>query len=379
MKIALAPDSFKGSLSAPQVCRALEIGARRVYPTAEFIAVPLADGGEGTLDVLMTGTDGRLKTCPVRGPLGETVEAHWGILPDGRAVIEMAQASGLQLIEPGQRDALAASTFGTGQLIKAALDAGCRDIIVAIGGSATTDGGLGALNALGLYARDERDRVLAAGGGALKDLVALDPKFLDARLQKTKFTVLCDVNNPLYGPDGAAHIYAAQKGADAAETERLDAGLRCLAEVTANLVGHDYSSHAGAGAAGGLGFGLLAFCQAELSSGISVVLEATQLEQKIAGADLVLTGEGTLDAQTLHGKTVAGICRLARAHRVPVIALGGAVRLNGMQMDELGLVAAFSLCDGPRTLKFCVGNSASLLADATERALRVWQYARRVN
>ena len=360
----------------PKSARRWKLARAASTPMPSSSPIPLADGGEGTLDALMLGAGGRVVERNVRGPLGETVEARWGILPDGRAAIEMARASGLHLVEPRRLDALAASSFGTGQLIKAALDAGCRDIIVGIGGSATTDGGLGALSALGLHARDDRDRILAPGGGALRNLAGFDTKFLDARLAKTKFTVLCDVTNPLYGNNGAAHVYAAQKGASADQIEQLDAGLRHLAAVTADFVGRDHSSHAGAGAAGGLGFGLLAFCSADMRSGIDIVLEAAQFERKIEGADLILTGEGTVDAQTLNGKTVAGACRLARAHNVPIIAVGGAVQLTGAQMDELGLISAFPLADGPRALEFCVDNAATLLADSTERVLRVWKSAR---
>ena len=373
MKIVLAPDSFKGSLSAPQVCRAMEAGARRVFPASDFVSLPLADGGEGTLDALMSGADGLVKTCVVRGPLGDSVEARWGILPSGQAVIEMAQASGLGLVAPHRRDALAASSFGTGQLIKAALDAGCRDIIVAVGGSATTDGGVGALNALGLHARDARSRALPPGGGALAQVASLDLRFLDPRLAKTNFVVLCDVTNPLYGLNGAAYVYAAQKGADAGQIEQLDAALHHYADVAAVLVGHDHSSHAGAGAAGGIGFALLAFCGATMKSGIEVVLESTQFVERIVGADLILTGEGALDVQTLSGKTIAGACRLARQQDIPIVAIGGAVRLNGQQMNELGIISAFSLVDAPRDLEFCVDNAELLLTNATERILRLWR------
>ena len=371
MKIVLAPDSFKGSLTATQVCAALEAGARRVFPNAHYLSVPLADGGEGTLDALLQSAGGRVKTQRVRGPLGDQVSARWGILPDGQAIIEMAQASGLDLVPPSQRDALKASSFGTGQLIKAALDAGCRDIILGIGGSATTDGGVGALNALGLSARDSRDRVLKGGGAALAQLATLDLKFFDARLSKARFTVLCDVTNPLHGPNGAAHVYAAQKGASPAEIVQLDAALKHYADVMAQLIGKDHRHHAGAGAAGGIGFAMLAFCKAAMCSGIDVVLDKAGFADKLDSADLVLTGEGALDEQTLSGKTIAGACRVARAHRVPIIAFGGAVRLSGAQMDELGLVSAFSLADGPRDLEDCLAQGTTLLSNSVERALRI--------
>ena len=372
MKIVLAPDSFKGSLSAVEACRALELGARRVFPQAQFLSIPLADGGEGTLDALPLGAGGRARKKEVRGPLGAPVEAHWGILPDGQAIIEMAQASGLGLVPLNTRNALSASSFGTGQLIKAALDAGCRSIILGVGGSATTDGGVGALAALGLYARDERDRELPPGGGALERLATLDLRFFDSRVAKTSFTVLCDVSNPLYGANGAAHVYAAQKGASPTEIARLDAGLRNYSRVATELDGRDNSSCAGAGAAGGMGFGMMSFCGAQMRSGIDVVLETTQFAEKIADADLILTGEGSIDAQTLNGKTISGVCRIAKFHGVPVVAFGGTVKISGAQMNDLALTSAFSLADGPGDLKYCIENAALLLGNAAEHALRLW-------
>lgn len=358
-------------MSAQQVCQAFANGIHRVLPAAQTIAFPLADGGEGTLDALLLGAGGIKKHTRVRGPQGQPVEAHWGILPDGRAVIEMAQASGLGLVAAPQRNALLASSYGTGQLIKAALDAGCRDIILGIGGSATTDGGIGALSALGLYARDERERVLPAGGAALSQLATLDLKFLDARLKKTKFTLLCDVANPLHGPNGAAHIYAAQKGASPTEIAQLDEALRHYADVTKKFIGHDYRSHAGAGAAGGMGFGMLAFCETEIHSGIDVILEATEFSRVIADANLILTGEGSLDTQTLSGKTIVGVCQSARKNSVPVIAFAGTIKLTGKQLDELGLLSAFSLTDGPQTLGFCVNQASDLLSNSVERSIRL--------
>ena len=378
-KIVLAPDSFKGSMTASQACQALESGARRVLPQAHFVARPLADGGEGTLDVLLggatalNGANGASfrKSARVRGPVGAPVEAQWGILPDGRAVIEMARASGLTLVAPAQLDALIASSYGTGQLIRAALDAGCREILVGIGGSATTDGGVGALSALGLVARDARQRVLGPGGGALERLETLDLRFLDARLAKSHLTLLCDVSNPLLGSEGAARVYAPQKGASAAQIETLERGLARLASVVAQTKGRDLSMVAGAGAAGGLAFGLMSFCRATMRPGVEVALETGDFAGQLQGANLVLTGEGSLDWQTLRGKTVAGVCRIAGQRRVPVIGFGGAVRLDGAQMDELGLRSAFSLCDGPRSLQHCMEHGEEMLTNAVERAMRL--------
>lgn len=375
MKLLLAPDSFKGSLSALEVARALERGVRRVFPDAEILLCPLADGGEGTLDAMLQSAGGWERTARVQNPLGAGVEARWGFLPDGRAVIETAQAAGLTLIAPEKRDAKIASTFGVGQLIKSALGAGCREITVGLGGSATTDGGAGALSALGAYFRDANDRVLPPGGAALSRLASIDLRWLDPKLARAQFTLLCDVTNPLCGEDGAARIYGPQKGASPADVESLDAALAHFARVASEKTGADFSNQSGAGAAGGLAFGLMAFCGASVRSGIEVVLEAADFAAKLRGADLVLTGEGALDGQTLRGKAVAGVTRAARLQNVPVVAFGGKIDLSGAQWDELGLSSAFSIADGPRDLGFCLENAAELLEAATERALRLWRAA----
>ena len=369
MKIVVAPDAFKGSLSAAQACAAIESGARRVFPDAEILSLPLADGGEGTLETLVEGASGFFKSTRAQNALGTPIEALWGILPDGRAVIEMARAAGLPLIEPQQRNALAASTYGVGQLIKAALDAGCREFLIGLGGSATTDGGAGALTALGARFRDKNEVVLRPGGASLAQLHSIDLQFLDARLQKSRFTLLCDVQNPLCGPQGAAHVYAPQRGASPADVEVLDAALSHFALVTSEKMGHDFSLEPGAGAAGGLGFGLMAFCGAKTRSGIEVVLEAVDFEAKLRGADLVLTGEGAIDLQTLSGKVIAGVCGAAKAQSVPVVAFTGKIALSDAQLEELGLQSAFSICQPPNSLNFCLKNAAVLLEHAVKQVL----------
>ncbi|RYG69634.1 glycerate kinase [bacterium] len=367
MKIVLAPDSFKGSLSAIEACNAMHRAATRVFPDASFELCPLADGGEGTLDALLAATGGYAKTVRVRGPLGESVEARWGILPDGKGVIEMAQASGLTLVPPEKRDAKAASTWGTGQLIGAALIANCREILVGLGGSATTDGGAGALSALGARFRDERDVVLRDGGAALAKLHTIDLRFFDERLKRVSFTVLSDVTNPLCGPQGSAPIYGPQKGAAPEDVEVLDAALSQFAALTHQKLGLDVSNEKGAGAAGGLGFGLMAYCHATVRSGIEAVLEVAGFEEKAEGADLVITGEGALDAQTLHGKTIAGVCRATKA---PVIAFGGKVSLSQSQMQELGLQGAYAIADETRDLAYSMENAAHLLEAKVEAVLK---------
>lgn len=369
LKLIFSPDSFKGSLTSLEAAQAMKRGAQRVFPKAETVLVPLADGGEGTLDALLSDSGFR-RNARVQSPLGEEILADWGKLPDGRGLIEMAQASGLALVPENARDALAASSFGTGQLIKAALDAGCHELLIGIGGSATTDGGSGMLSALGARFLDVHGKVLPPGGGALQELHNIDLSGLDPRLPSTLITVLSDVDNPLLGGEGTAFIYAPQKGASYDEVQMLDAALGRLAQVSAHTLGRDLSGLPGAGAAGGVGFGLLAFCGARVRSGIEVVLKARRFSEKLQGAALVLTGEGALDKQTLSGKTIAGVCWEAKKQKVPVIAFGGKVALSGQEMDALGLVTAFSIAHAPLLLKECLVRADELLADSVERALR---------
>ncbi|RYX81172.1 glycerate kinase [bacterium] len=371
MKIVLAPDSFKGSASAVEVCAAMKRGIQKVIPDAQILEVPLADGGEGTLDALLLGAGGFRRTVRVHGPLDESIEADWGFLPDGTAIIELSQASGLTLTPPEKRSALRASTFGTGQLIRAALDAGARRFFLGLGGSATTDGATGLLSALGARFFDERDCVLPAGGGDLSRLARIDLQFFDQRLQKCQFIALCDVTNPLCGPNGAAHIFSPQKGATPEQVLQLDASLAHYAEITAQHFGCDLQNRPGAGAAGGTGFGLVAYLNAQMQPGIEAVLQATEFAEKLEGADLVLTGEGSLDSQTLSGKTIAGVCRTARTKSVPTIALGGRIALSCEQLDELGLKSAVSIVDGPRELEWCLDNALTLIEYTTERLLRI--------
>lgn len=386
MLIILAPDSLKGALSANDACVAMQRGVQRALASTrdqEFttIAIPLADGGEGTVEAFARGAGGEIQHATVRGPLGEPVQAQWLLLPDGRAVIEMAQASGLTLVPAEKRCATAASSYGTGELIRAALDAGCREILVGIGGSATTDGGTGASQALGVKFLDENGSPLPPGGAALGKLSAINDSALDARLAQTTIRVLCDVTNPLFGESGAAHVYGPQKGASPDDVRLLDAALRHYAQVASTHIGRDLSQVPGAGAAGGMGFGLLAFCNAQLVPGIDVVLETANFAQKVESADLVLTAEGAIDEQTPQGKALAGIARVARSARggkgVPVVAFGGAVKLRGEALRQMGIVAALPLADAPVTLEYSMANAAQLLEDAVERAVSLWLCGRR--
>ncbi|MEO6909214.1 MAG: glycerate kinase, partial [Abditibacteriaceae bacterium] len=319
-----------------------------------------------------------------RDPLLGEIEADWGILPDGTvidgtdnvgtAIIEMAQASGLTLSPEGKRDSLRASTFGTGQLIKAALDRGCLELLIGIGGSATTDGGAGCLEALGARFLDAHGKVLSPGGLALSDLHKIDLQSLDPRLGECHIKVLCDVTNPLCGPNGAAFVYAPQKGASPEDVQLLDQSLSHFADVAAQTLGRDLQNIPGAGAAGGLGFGLLAFLNAQLVPGIDTVLEVVHFEEKLQNADLVLTGEGSLDEQTLHGKTIAGVAAAAAKAGVPVLAFGGRMQLNESQLNQLGVHDAFAISDPSMPLEESVRNAKVLLEDAVEQALREYLY-----
>lgn len=378
----LAPDSLKGSLSAAAACVAMELGVQRAMKTMpcqfSISAVPLADGGEGTVSALVQGAGGEERTETVSGPLGALVQAKWGVLPDRRAVIEMAQASGLTRVSEVYRPKFA-SSYGTGQLIKAALDAGYRDLLIGIGGSATTDGGAGALQALGARLLDADGQDLPPGGAALTRLEKIDLTDLenDKRLNDTQITVMCDVDNPLCGTNGAAYIYGPQKGATPNDVEELDAALRHFAQVASATTGRDLQKDDGAGAAGGMGFGLKTFLKnVQLKSGIDVVLEATQMAQKLETADLVLTAEGSVDAQTLRGKALAGVARAAGAVKngggVPVIAFGGAVQLTSDELQNLGIFVALPLPNAPLSLSECIQRAEELLANATERAVRLW-------
>lgn len=373
MTFLLAPDSLKGSLSAVQACQALARGIRAVLPAAELLLVPLADGGEGTVEAIALATGAAMQEAVVQGPLGTPTSAAWARTADDRAIIEMAAASGLTLVEPAQRDALRASSYGTGQLIRAALDAGCTEITIGIGGSASTDGGTGALSALGLIFLDAGGAELPPGGSALRQLQRVDDSGLHPRLKdgSVRFRVLCDVTNPLYGPDGAAHVYAPQKGASPGDVEELDAALAHYARVSAAQRGRDDAELPGAGAAGGTGFGLVAWLGAELVPGIQEVLRIARFDELCERADWVLTAEGALDEQTLRGKTIAGVAAAAARHGVPVVAFGGAVNLSGAQLDQLGVASAFALPNRPLALDECVARADELLAGAAERAVRL--------
>ncbi len=378
MKIVIAPDSFKDSLSAQGVADAIALGLAQVWPDAQLVKCPMADGGEGTVESILAACEGELRRTQVRGPLGITVDAAWGWLPQTHtAIIEMAEASGLQLVPPGQRDACVSSTFGTGELIRAALDAGAQRVILAIGGSATNDGGAGAMQALGVKLLDMQGQALAPGGLALAQLACIDLSAIDPRLTDVRFDIAADVNNPLCGPHGASAIFGPQKGASPEQVLQLDAALGHFAELCAQALGKDVQHEPGSGAAGGLGFTAKAFLEAQFKAGVEVVAELVGLAEAVKGADLVITGEGRFDAQTLRGKTPFGVARIAREQGVPVIVIAGTLGEGYQALYEHGIDAAFALASGPMTLEQACAEAPRLLRERASDIARVWRIASR--
>ncbi|MBN3865034.1 glycerate kinase [Pseudomonas frederiksbergensis] len=378
MKIVIAPDSFKDSLSAQGVAEAIALGLAHVWPDAQLLKCPMADGGEGTVESILAACDGERRRTRVRGPLGAPVDAAWGWLARSHtAIIEMAEASGLQLVLPSLRDACTSSTFGTGELIRAALDAGAQRVILAIGGSATNDGGAGAMQALGVKLLDAQGHTLAPGGLALAQLARLDLSDIDPRLAEVRFDIAADVNNPLCGPHGASAIFGPQKGASPEQVQQLDLALGHFAEFCAQALHKDVRDEPGSGAAGGLGFAAKAFLGAQFQAGVEVVAELVGLAEAVKGADLVITGEGRFDAQTLRGKTPFGVARIARQHGVPVIVIAGTLGEGYQALYEHGIAAAFALASGPMTLEQACAEAPRLLRERASDIARVWRVAAR--
>ncbi|WPU09665.1 glycerate kinase [Pseudarthrobacter oxydans] len=371
MRILIAPDKFKGSLTAAEAAAAIAEGALRVYPDAVATQFPIADGGEGTLEAAVSaGYEERLNA--VVGPILAPIGAAWAIskADDGRvtAVIETAQASGLAEMEPTPANALRAHSYGCGQLIAAALDAGANEIVLGLGGSAMTDGGSGALRALGLKPLDSAGNVVPLGGGSLADVAALDTSGLDPRLAATAFRIAVDVRNPLYGPEGAAHVFAPQKGADPDTVELLDAGLRNWASVLREATGRNVNVP-GAGAAGGFPASFLAFTDAALEGGFSLVAGLTGLAGQLGEADLVITGEGSMDSQSLTGKAPIALADAARERGIPVIVVAGRILVTPEELAHHGVVAAAQLLDVAPSPQDAMGNAAKYLARATSQVL----------
>lgn len=371
MKIVIAPQSFKGSLSALKVAQAIALGIKRVLPDAETVVVPMADGGEGTVEALVDATCGQIITTDVTGPLGESIAAKWGILGDGvTGIIEAAAASGITLVPPGKLNPLITTTYGTGELIRAALNAGCRKLIVGIGGTATNDGGAGMAQALGVRLLDNRGKELPRGGAALAKLDRIDVSGLDRRLAECHVVSACDVTNPLCGELGASVVYGPQKGASEEMCRRLDEALSHYAGVIKADLGIEVMDLPGAGAAGGLGAGLVAFLGSDLLPGIDIVIEFVGLVDHLGDASLVFTGEGRIDGQTLFGKTVSGVFSKAKALRIPTVAIVGEVT-NSSDVYQSGIDAVLSIAPGPVSLEKSMADAASLIADAAERAMRL--------
>ena len=372
MKIVVAPDSFKGSVSALEAANAIEQGVRRVFPEAIIEKVPMADGGEGTVQSLVDATGGHIQTHRVLAPLEDEVDAKFGILADGEtAVIEMASASGLTLVTPHERNPLRTTTYGTGQLIRAALEAGCRRLIIGIGGSATNDGGGGMAEALGVRLLNANGKQIPRGGGNLEQLQSIDMTDLHPAISETETVVACDVNNPLTGPDGASHVYGPQKGATPEMIGTLDACLAHFDKVLVQTLGKSFNEIPGAGAAGGLGAGLMAFLNAELKLGVDIMIDAVKLEERVKGASLVFTGEGQLDFQTAFGKTPVGVAKVAKAHDIPVIAIAGGIAEGAEAVYEAGINAMLGIVQEPMSLEVAVEDATRLIADTAEQAARL--------
>jgi glycerate kinase len=372
MKIIIAPDSFKGSLSALDVCKNIEKGIRKVFANAEIISVPMADGGEGTVQSLVDATGGKFINIKVKGPLLSSVDAFYGILGDGAtAVIEMAAASGITLLTKEERNPMKTTTYGTGEIIKHALNMGCKNFIIGIGGSATNDGGAGMLNALGVKLLDENGDEIGFGGGNLYKLQTIDISKIDSRIKLCNIVAACDVDNPLCGEKGASNVFGPQKGADENMIITLDKNLSHYADMVEKYLGVSIKDYPGAGAAGGLGGGLLAFLNAKLLPGINIVIETTALEEKIKDADLVLTGEGMIDYQTQYGKTPYGVANLAKKYNIPVIAIAGGIGNDAEDLYLKVFDCIFSIVDKPMALEEAMKNSELLLQKTAERIMRV--------
>lgn len=358
MKIVIAPDSFKESLTALEAAQAIENGMKKIIPDGQFIKIPMADGGEGTVQSLVDATGGRIISKKVTGPLGDPVDAFFGVTGDEKtAVIEMAAASGLHLVPADDRNPLITTTKGTGELILEALNLGVKHIIVGIGGSATNDGGAGMAKALGAKFLDSSRMEIGDGGGALSELDSIDLSTIDSRLSSVKIEVACDVDNPLTGPKGASAIFGPQKGATPKVVEQLDENLKRYAKVIIKDTGKDIEHIAGAGAAGGLGGGLMAFLNAELKRGVDIVLKAVQLEEYVKDADFVITGEGKIDGQTIFGKTPIGVANTAKKHGVPVIAIAGNIAHDSEVVHSHGIDAVFSIVPGVIELSQAFANA----------------------
>lgn len=375
-KVVIAPDSFKESLSALEVAEAIERGFRQIFPQVQYVKLPMADGGEGTVDSMVAATGGEIVTVAVTGPLGQPVQAFYGLLGEGEtAVIEMAAASGLHLAPKAQRDPRMTTSYGTGELILAALERGVKTIILGIGGSATNDGGAGMMQALGARLLDENRQALPPGGAALAQLAYIDLSGVDPRLQQVSITAACDVDNPLCGANGASAVFGPQKGATPEMVTQLDAALRHYGTLLEQATGREIINAPGAGAAGGMGAALLGMLNARLRPGIEIVIETLQLEEALRDADLVITGEGRLDSQSIHGKTPIGVARVAKRFGLPVIGIAGSLSKDYQVVHQHGIDAAFSVLDRVVSLEEALAEAADNLEVTARNVAAVWRLA----
>lgn len=373
MRVLIAPDKFKGSLTATDVACCVQETLLAYEPTLETSLKPVADGGEGTAEVLTTATKGQLRTITVNDPLFRPINATYGISGDGQmAFVEMAQASGLILLQPNERNPLLTTTFGTGELIRDAISQGVREVVLCIGGSATTDAGMGMAAALGYEFLDKKNKPLPPIGQSMRQIDGIRRADLTIDLKRVVFRVACDVENPLFGSNGAAHIYGPQKGATRQMVTELDKGLRVIAHVLKRDFGIDEADKPGSGAAGGLGFGARVFLKAAFQNGFELISETLNLATEVSRADLIITGEGSLDEQTLEGKVVAGITRLAQIHNVPVIAFCGRLALSQEQLQKLGLAEAIAITPSTMPLNEAMVQASVLL----RRAVLEWATGR---
>lgn len=378
MKFVLAPDSFKESMRAIDAARAMEKGIKKVFPEAECEIVPMADGGEGTVDSLVSLSDGEMIQIDVTGPLGKKVTAEYGLIDKGKtAVIEMASASGLELVRPEARDPLRATSYGTGQLIRDALDRGATRFLIGIGGSATNDGGAGMLQALGVSFLDQQGKELPFGGGELHALHSINVSGMDERVKHIQIEVACDVNNPLTGENGASAVFGPQKGATLENVKTLDANLAHYASVIEAQLGIAIANTPGAGAAGGLGAGFLAFLHADLQKGIDLVIKHTRLEEYIKDADFVFTGEGSIDGQTQYGKTPFGVAAVAKKESIPVIAFAGKIGSGAEMLYDHGFTAIVGITREISSLQEALENGEANLTFAAESICRLLKLRQR--
>lgn len=371
MKIVIAPDSFKGSISAVKACEAMGKGVRQVFSEAEVIKLPVADGGEGTVDAFSYAVPCEIVECSVTGPLGNKVNARFAILEDHTAVIEMAAASGLTLIDEKERNPLKTTSYGTGELIKAALDRGCGKVILGLGGSATNDGGVGLAQALGISFLDSRGNELGFGGGELGALASIDCSSKDEKAEKLEIIVACDVCNTLCGEEGASYVFGPQKGANIEMVKTLDKNLEHYAEIINKKLGFEVKNIAGTGAAGGIAASLLAFFNTHIEAGIEFILDTIGFDGHLDRADLVITGEGKIDYQTAFGKVPAGVAARAKKRNIPVIAFAGGIGSGIETLYGMGISSVQSIADKPMTLREAMKNAEELLESSVERCMRV--------